>query len=295
MVSLSQKVKKLQAQGKSSSFINAFILKERKKLKKIEVGPVQKLKPKKKKKKTVKKKAAQALDILSATLLEPTTFIKSPVKAGELVAERRAAITKTKDISKALDVVGEAVTSTLIAGGLVLGAANPALAGKAALAALPKTVKGQLTALTAGGILVTSEKARGFATKFFQDPTKIGREAGLIIDKAVAGKDLGPLGEVFKKAGIVGGIVAGGAGAIALGKKFLGGDKSPDQAINTPSDVPSSIALPQSSIPDALSPITDDPVIEASPSEEPTSKEPAAVNVKVINKPQINVAVAQSL
>ena len=249
---LTADIKRLQAEGKSSAFINKFINAQSKNLpSKSSKKTITLNKPKtttKDRVKEVKRRSAKALDVLSSILLEPTTFIKNPSKAGDLVAARRADITKTKDIGKALDVVGETLTATAIGAAATLGIANPAVAGKLALKALPKTLKGQIGALTGVGILTTSESARNLAGKFFQDPTKIGREAGLIIDKALTKKDVGTVAEAFQKAGIIGAVVAGGVGAIALGKKFLGGGDA-DKAINVPGQVPSSVALPVSPIP----------------------------------------------
>lgn len=271
-----------------------------KKKRKKEIPP--RLKKKKKKKPSIlllAPRKPKVLDIVSSILLEPTTFIKSPTQAAFKVEARRKEIRKTGDVGKALDVVGETLTAAGIGAAGILAAGSPAAAGGIALKALPKTLKGQITAFTAGGILVTSKQARKLAGKFIQDPTKIGREAGLLIDKALSGKDVGGVGEALKKAGIVGAIVAGGVGAVALTKKIFGGKgestKTPDQAINTPSQVPGSIALPISVIPDALTPIVEAPVIAETPKVDAVGAPSAEINVKVINKPQINVAVAQSL
>ena len=238
---------------------------------------------------------AKVLDVVAATLLEPKTFItKGPLAAGRVVAGRRVDISQTKDISKALDVVGEAITSTVIAGAVVLGAANPAAAAKLLSKAIPVTLKGKFAALTVGGILITSKSARDLVFGIVQDPTKFGREAGLLVDKAVAGEDVGGIKEALKTAGFIGAGVAVVAGGAVLVKKLLGGrsTKVPDTAINTPSQVTSSIALPTTPIPDALTPLSEVPVILETPTPEPSGMPGAEINIKVINKPQINVAVA---
>lgn len=242
---------------------------------------------------------SKSLDILSSLMLEPVTVItKGPAAAGQLVKARREEISRTKDIGKALDVVGETLTSTLIAGGLVLGASAPATAGQLLKGALPSSLKGYLATSTGLGILATSKQARDFVGKILQDPTKLGREAGLLIDKAFEGKDMGGVSDALRKAGLLGAGVVGGAAAYsgfqALMDKITA-NKPADTVINTPSQVPSSLALPSDAIPNALSPISSAPVI-ASPVPEaiPTATVPD-INVKVINKPQINVAVAQSI
>jgi len=175
-----------------------------------------------------------------------------------------------------------------------LGAANPVIAGKAIISAIPKTIGGKIGLTTAAGILATSQVAREKASSFIQDPTKIGREAGILIDKASKGQETGPVIDAFKTAGIIGGTAAIlGTGAIVV-KKVK--EISADRAINIPSNVPSSIALPNSYIPTALDPLSDAPVISQTAKEPVASLQaPTPVSVKIINKPQINVAVAQSI
>jgi len=230
---------------------------------------------------------SKGLDILSSILLEPTTFIKDPVKAGKLVSDRRAKIRKGEK-GEFTKVIAETITSTALAAGAILGGGT--VAGRAAVARfapklIPKTVKGGLLTSTAGGILLTSPTARRLVSGTIQDPTKTGREAGELIERIANKEDTGSFKDIVKKAGVAGGAIALGAGAIGVGKALIG-DKSP-------SDVPSSLALPSTPIPNALTPITDEPVVATAA--KPAVVPKPSVNVKVINKPQINLAVAQSL
>lgn len=233
-------------------------------------------------------------------MLEPTTLItKGPKAAISKVRERRVDIAKTHSASKALDVVGETLTATAGYGALTLGAAYPAAAGRAALAILPKSPKAILGTITAAGVLTTSHTAREYASKVLQDPTKLGREAGLLIDKAKAGEDVGGISNALKTAGLIGAGVVSGAGLIAAGKaakgyitnKFFGGtaDKAADA-------MPTSVlSYSSGAIPTAFTPSSNEPVVASPAAEKSPTTEPPPVNVKVINKPQINVAVAQSL
>ena len=245
---------------------------------------------------------SKALDILSSVLLEPVTLVtKGPSAAGKLVKTRREEIEHTGSVSKAAGVVFETLTAATVGAALVGAAAAPATAAgigfNVGARLLPKTLLGGVGAATGAGILITSSAARSKVADIAQDPTKIGREAGLLIDKAVGGKDVGGLGDAVKTAGLVG---AGVVGTVAVLKGvdkvkdiFLG-DKVADKVINSPSDVPTALALPSDSVPDALAPITDTPVVETTP--KPVDTSPAqAINIKVINKPQVNVAMAQSI
>lgn len=296
MVTQAQIRKRQEEKRRRNEAKNKDIPKVKRKTRGGESGKTIVLNMPKSRKITAPEPVSKFLDVIAAPFLEPTTFIKNPLKARDKVAQRRQDIEKTGDISKVLDVVGETTTSTLIASGAILGVANPAAAAGFAKSLIPTTLKGKLAGITGLGILTTSEKAREVFGKFIQDPTKVGREAGLLIDKAAAGEDVGEVSDAFKTAGLVG---AGVAAAVGLGKaaeklkdKFFSG--KPEKAINTPTDVPSSIALPGSEIPNALSPISDKPVVAETPKSAPeTSQTP--VNVKVINKPQINVAMAQSI
>lgn len=303
MVSLFEEVKRLEAEGKSSTFINRFIAQQSKSfpVTKSPTTIVLTPPPKKKKKRS---KIAKGLDILSSVLLEPTTFIKSPTPAGEKVAARRADV-RAGVPGAASSIIAETITSTLIAGAGILGGAQLAAASKAGVlgatltkagaVVIPTTLRGKLLGLTGIGILTTSQAARGFLGGIIQDPTKAGREAGLLIEKALAGEETGGFVDALKKAGIIGGIVAGGAGAIILGKKLLGKGKTADAVLNTPSGVPGSIALPVSVIPDSLAPITEAPVVAEIVKEVIPIPEAPDINIKVINKPQINLAMAQSI
>lgn len=238
------------------------------------------------------------LDLISSTLLEPTTLVtKGPRAAISKVRERRLDIARTKDIGKALNVAGEAVTSAGLAAGVVLGAAYPAAAKTALVTALPKTPKGILATVTGAGILTTSKTARKYVGNVLQDPTKLGREAGLLIDKAAGqNKSLPSVGDALKKAGLIGAGVVTGATALKAGKALY--NKLTTKTADKVADVmPSAVgAYSLGSVPTAFSPTTSEPVV-SSPAKEPAASSPQAppVNVKVINKPQVNVAVAQSL
>jgi hypothetical protein len=233
-------------------------------------------------------------------MLEPTTLItKGPKAAIQKVRERRLDIEKTMDTSKALDVVGETLTATAGYAALTLGAAAPAAAGRAALSVLPKTPKAILGTVTGAGILTTSKTARNYVTKVLQDPTKLGREAGLLIDKAATGKDVGGVVDSLKTAGLIG---AGIAATVGAQKLYTGiKDKISQKSVSvlSPSEVPvASVVTPTTlsagTVPVATETSAVDNVIEKAVSDVQPVQAPD-VNVKVINKPQINVAVAQSL
>ena len=235
---------------------------------------------------------SKILDQISSLLLEPKTVVtKGLGEAGRLVKKRRPEISRTKDISKALDVVGETLTSTLVAGGLILGAANPAIAGSVAKSLIPKTIGGKIGAITAGGIVTTSGTARKLLGNFLQDPAKIGREAGILIDKAVAGKDTGGVVEALKVAGLIGGGVAATVGAKKIVDKFF--NKTPK--VESPQTVNTTIALPTDNVPDVSSPIADTPVVASTPKPIESISQMPDINIKVISKPQVNVAMAQSI
>jgi len=252
---------------------------------------------------TPKKKqpiGSKILDVVSSTLLEPTTLItKGPGEAGRLVKKRREEISRTKDISKALDVVGETLTSTLVAGGLVLGAANPAAAGGVLRGLIPKTIGGKIGATTLGGVLITSPTARKVVGRFAEDPTKIGREGGILLEKSLSGKEKEIPGvvEALKVGGILGAGVAAAVGAKKVGEKLFGPrPKTVPTTTEDPTTVPTSIALPSAtSVPDSLAPIADTPVVASTPKPASEMAQVPDVNVKVVNKPQVNVAIAQSI
>lgn len=268
-------------------------------MKKAPKKKVIRLKAKKK-----QRKIATALDVVSGILLEPTTFIKSPLAAGRKVKARREEISKTGDVSKAFDVVGETLTAATFFTGIGAAARAPRAALVAAKKAIPKTPLGKFAGLSAGGILATSKTAR----KFAEDPTKIGREAGLLIEKSGKGEKLPGVLDALKIGGLVGAAVVAGAGVKkGLEKIFT---KTPDAAVNIPSQVPTSIALPPSPVPIVLAspigltgapgapgaPAVAEPVIAETPKPSETSPPGATeINVKVVNKPHINLAVAQSI
>lgn len=180
---------------------------------------------------------AKALDILSSTLLEPTTFItKGPAAAGRKVAERRARLRRTKSLSEAVGTASEALTATALIGGGILGTATAggrAVASRLIPKLIPKTPRGILATTTAAGILITSPTARRFAGRFVEDPTRLGRGTGEIIEKASKGEDVGGIKEALKKAGLIGAGIAGTGLLIAGAKKLLSRDKRPPQLPTT--------------------------------------------------------------
>lgn len=192
--------------------------------------------------------AAKTLDIVSGILLEPTTFIKNPSEAGRKVRRRREKII-SGDKSAAYDVIGETLTATALLGGGVLGvgtAAGRAAALKLAPKLAPTSIRGALGTATVGGVLITSKTARDYASRVIQDPTKLGREAGVLLDKAVEGKDVGGIPTALKNAGLLGAGVVAGAGAIALGKAAVSKVKglvSPKQKSSTET-LPTSLMIP---------------------------------------------------
>lgn len=231
------------------------------------------------------------LDTLSATLLEPTTFIKSPSKAADLVKERRKKII-AGDKSAFYDVIGETLTATGygVAGTLALGTAGGgAVATNIAKALIPNTLRKVAVTSTIGGILATSQVARNKALQILQDPTKIGRESGLLIDKAVAGESLGGVTDALKKAGIIGGAIVGGAGLVAGAKALK--DKITNLRAKSPSQVPTSNALPNTLSPVMNSPLSSTglpsaPVIATAEEEKSTPSPPSVVvnnNIKINN------------
>ena len=156
---------------------------------------------------------------------------------------------------------------------------------------IPKTVPGVVGAVTGAGILTSSPSAREFVGGVIKDPLKLGREAGLLIEKAVAGEDI-PFGEAAKVAGIAGLTVAAVVGGKKVIEKFK--DRKTIDQIPGPSGVPTSIALPTDRVPDVFAPLSEGPVVEETPEAVVPGAGATDINIKVINKPQINVAVAQS-
>lgn len=167
---------------------------------------------------TIKGVGEKVLDITSAMMLEPTTFIKSPTEAAQLVKERREAIA-LGDKEEAVAVVMETLMATAIGTGAVLGVGTMAgrvVVGKVLTKLAPTTIPKAIGLATATGILITSPTARGVVSTFIDDPTKLGRGAGEIIEGE---KDIG-LGEALITGGLVGAGVVLGAGAIELVEKF---------------------------------------------------------------------------
>ena len=247
--------------------------------------------PQRRRKKDSRNIGAKALDILSSTLLEPTTFIRNPAAAGRLVAERRAEIRRTKDIQLAFDVVGETLTSTAIAGAAVLGAANPAIARSLFLKVLPRTPKSIAATFTAGGLILGSPTLRSFVSSAIEDPTRLGRRGGELFEKALKGEDVGGFKEALKKAGIIGGGIAAVVGVGALAKKLFGGKSGKSLPAvaggGAPQSVPTSIALPSSPVPSPL--VTGQKQEEVITKEEPKLVDkPSAPSVTVNNNIRIN-------
>ena len=238
---------------------------------------------------------AKFLDALSSVFLEPKTIItKGFGEAGKLVAKRRKKI-RGGDTALGISTIFEIGAAASIPIAATLGIANPAAAAKIAAGLIPKTIGGKIGAITVGGVLITSKTAREQASKFIADPTKIGREAGILIDKAAKGEETGSVVDALKTAGIIGGTAALVGGAAIVGKKALDKFKTPITKIETPSTVPSSIALPTSVIPTSLQAITEPQPVVAKTAPAVLPKTGQDINIKRINKPQLNVAVAQSI
>ena len=247
--------------------------------------------PKKESKKKKQSKLATGLDIVSSILLEPTTFIKSPTKAGQKVKERREKI-RAGDKKEAVGVIAETLTATGIAAAAVLGAGTAAGRGVVAKVApklLPTTIKKGVVTATGAGILFTSPTARKIAGKFIEDPTKVGREAGEVIEKVKKGEETGKFTDVLKTAGVVGGAAALVGGGIALAKK-LKGDPKPASPSDTPQSTLPSAALPTGVIPtQAVATPTSQPVV--TPSKEPSTQVPSVNvtnNIKINNRSSAN-------
>lgn len=195
-------------------------------------------------------KGSKFLDILSSVLLEPTTFIKSPTKAGEKVRVRRKKIRRgvKGEVGK---VIGETLTSTALIGGALLGGgtvAGRAIVAKVAPKLIPRTARSIATVATGTGILLVSPTSRKAVLGVLEDPTEVGRQAGRVIEKAAKGEDVGAFGDVLKTAGLVGGAVAGGVG-IAKGVEFIKGKIKLATPGKTPMDTPTSAGLPKTPVP----------------------------------------------
>jgi len=262
------------------------------------------LKPKKKKKS--RSRGAKGLDALSAVLLEPTTILKEGFAAGGVkVAERRERI-RQGDKVEAFKVVGETITAATLAGAGVLGVAAPAAAGRVLLSVLPRTLKGQLITSTVIGGAVISPTIRGALGRVIENPFAGGIIIGDILEKSIAKEETTPFLDALK----TGGLLAGGAAAIAAGvagtrkiKSVLASRRSEKTAeaaaMATPFSTPSSVALPVANIPTPTElPVSTEPVIAKEKGETvPSIPSPdITVNVKnrVMNKPQINVAIANA-
>lgn len=238
---------------------------------------------------------SRGLDILSSALLEPTTFIKSPTKAGEKVKARRERI-RRGDKKEAVAVVAETLTATAIAASAILGggtAAGRAVVAKVAPKLLPTTIKKAAVLATGTGILLSSPGARRLVGGLIDDPTKLGRGAGEVIEKVRKGEDTGKFTEVLKTAGIIGAGAVAVGGAVAIGKRVLGGRKAAEVVAQPNAGtigVPTSAGVGGGAIPSqALSSTTDEPVV--TPTKEPSTSVPSVVvknNIKINNRSSAN-------
>ena len=227
---------------------------------------------------------AKGLDILSSVLLEPTTFFRDPVKAGRKVQKRRADV-RSGVKGSATAIVAETLTATAIATGLLLGGATVggrAVAGKILTRIAPTTIPKVIGTATVGGILLTSKTARKAAATIIDDPTKLGREAGALLEKAVAGEEVGTLGGALKTAGVVGLGIAGVAGAIGLAKKFKGDPKSVGLSPSDP-QVPTSGIIPSNFVPTATDLVSPSDVSVIEKPLEQQAQTPAVIVNNVIN------------
>lgn len=212
----------------------------------------------------------KALDITSSILLEPTTFVTNPAKAGRLVRDRRKAT--QLDPSLGVGTIAETLTATAVAGSLIV---NPI--GTLRFIA-PKTVKGALATTFGIGLVASSKTARDFVLGVVDDPTKFGRETGKVVESVVAGEDTGDIIDTLKTAGVVGAGVAVVGTGLALANKFRSNGKSPSDAV-----VSTAQAIPSNIVPTATETISSgaDPVI-AKP-EEKKAQSPGVVVNNVIN------------
>lgn len=233
----------------------------------------------------------KALDLAASTLLEPKTLLtKGAGAAIDKVRNRRLT-------GRPSDVIGETLTATALYGGAIMAAANPVgafgVAKSAAKFVAPKSVRGALGYATGLGILSTSKTARDYVMGHLSDPTKTGRQLGRFLDTAVdkskeKAKDTNNKWRDF--------LIPAGVGAGALGTSILAGkalknklstyfvqDNLPSVGMGTN---PNSGYIPSSN----------EPVIKTAEALQESKLTPApVVNVKINNKPQINVAVAQSI
>ena len=124
-------------------------------------------------------------------------------------------------------------------GAIALAAAGPAIvAGAASLLPkagrllIPKTLKGKAAAITVGGILSVSKKARKATVRAPKTLFESGKTLGAIIEDpkkagailGIEGKDLTTKEKIIqgaKKAGLAGAGIAAVVGGVAVGKKII--------------------------------------------------------------------------
>lgn len=234
---------------------------------------------------------AKTLDVISSTLLEPTTFIRSPSRAGRLVAERRA---RTFTLSTAVGTVSETlVAAGALAGGItgVFTSGGRIVAARVLPKLIPRTPKSILLTATGTGILVTSETARRFVARTIEDPTRAGREAGILGERLAKGQDVGGFKEGLKKAGLIGAGLVGTGLLIAGAKKLLTRKKTPVAAPLQPSQPISNLgSAPTVTTPGLPTPTVEQVIIPTISEKEGLEGAPVTVttNIKIDNRSSSN-------
>lgn len=182
----------------------------------------------------------------------------------------------------------------------------PAATLSLAKSAVPKTFGGKLLAVTGISALTTSPRLRKLVVKKL-NPISTGRELGKLVEdpskllpKDTTGKGVKEkVLNVFKTAGLIGGVAAAGVGAVVLGKAAVKKVKSliPGGAptATTTSALVASAPIGATPVFPAISSITT-PIGAV---EKPTELEKAATptpSIKIVNKPQntVNVKFSKS-
>ena len=196
-----------------------------------------------------------------------------------------------KKLSLPLRVITSAKTTAVLSGVLGTLVGGPVVG-----------VKSFLGGGTAAGLLKESPKARAFVKQKILSPEKTGKELGKFIEdpSRLKPKEDQTLGskvlEAGKKAGLIGAAGAAAVGGAALVKKGL--EKVKEKAL-LPKSIPS---IPSQALPHAILPA----VPSITPSQQPLGamqKEkpleavsaPAAMpNIKITNKPEINISFKKS-
>lgn len=160
--------------------------------------------------------------------LKPILLTENP-----LLAEKRRKKEILKVTGSALLGVAAGVGLLAAAPGLIpaLAIAAPKILPKVGKALVPKTLKGAAAAITVGGILTTSKKARTMAKDLPGTLYKKGKTIGEIIEEPGKAEDIlgikkgmttkEKLIEGAKKAGLVGAGAAAVVGGVAAGKKII--------------------------------------------------------------------------